>query len=55
MDWKKAVTAGVISSEEAAQLQAANLARIEVVRVDDFEMDKNKKDKRSLLKAFSYH
>jgi acyl-CoA dehydrogenase len=32
MDWKEAVMAGVISSDEAALLRAANLARKEVVR-----------------------
>jgi acyl-CoA dehydrogenase len=55
VEWKEAVMAGVINSDEAALLRRANLARNEVVRVDDFLMDKKKKDKRSLLKAFSYH
>ena len=52
---KEALSNEVINEDEAATVQTAIAAMEEVIRVDDFSIDTQHKEKKSLLKAFSYH
>jgi acyl-CoA dehydrogenase len=51
---KEALSNGVINEDETATVRQAIAAMEEVVRVDDFSIATQHKEKKSLLKAFSY-